>query len=96
MEIKYFKSWAGYSIPFKPVNEISREEAIQLKSYYLATYKNSIMISFEKILDKQREWIDHYSYDDKTGKILERVLHKSDGSISKQKFDKKGKLLKNK
>lgn len=54
-----------------------------------------MMISFEKILDKQRGLIDHYSYDDRTGKVIERVLHKSVGSISKQKFDKKGKLLKN-
>lgn len=91
---KYFESWSGYNIPFKPQKEISEEEAKCLRAYYTGVYKDDLLVSLEKILDNKREWIDFYEYRlDKGQALYERRMHKSDGSIITQKFDKNGKII---
>jgi hypothetical protein len=90
---RYFRSWGGYVIPYRPVGEITEEEARELRSYYVGEYNDGSLLNFEKIVDGEREWIDYYTYDTKTSAIKSRKMVKADGSIIEQLFDPKGKIV---
>ena len=48
---KYFKSWAGYSFPRRPVGPIGYADTEGLKSFYVAVYdENGSLIRFTKLL----------------------------------------------
>lgn len=90
---KYFESWSGYDIPFKPIREIPLERALTLKSYYIAKYRDGRLMSFEKILDGQSEWFDAYEYWENSPKLKQRTMSKASGEITMQRFDKSGSML---
>ncbi|MCF7967120.1 MAG: DUF6156 family protein [Methylobacter tundripaludum] len=91
--IKYFESWSGYNIPFKPIRETTLERALSLKAYYIGTYRQSRLITFEKILDNKREWIDVYEYWENSQKLRKRTMTKASGEVLVQNFDKNGNTL---
>lgn len=91
--IKYFESWSGYDIPFKPIREIPLARALTLKAYYIGTYKEDRLMTFEKILNNQREWIDAYEYWENSPKLRKRTMAKASGEVILQNFDPKGNLL---
>ncbi len=91
--IKYFESWSGYNIPFTPIREITLERALSLKAYYIATYRNEVLVSFEKILDSQREWLDVYEYWENSQKLKKRIMTHASGEVIVQNFDRSGNML---
>ena len=95
--IHYFKSWATYEIPFRPIDEISQENALKLKSYYIGYYTNNILLKFEKYLDNQLHWQDLYIYWPNTKILQKREMHHFDPTAVPyrvQNFDKKGNFIK--
>jgi antitoxin component YwqK of YwqJK toxin-antitoxin module len=90
----YFTGWKNYKIPFEPVGQIPFEKAKQLTAYYEAYFdKNGNIVSFKKYINGKIEWSDAYSYD-KSGTILNRILTRNDGTVIKQYFDEKGRIIK--
>ncbi len=81
-------------MPRVPENEVSKEEAQQNRSYYIATYEEDRLITFEKMLDGERMWFDTYEYWDETAILKTRTLTREDGSTTLQRFDEKGKIIK--
>lgn len=90
----YFKSFAGYNIPFHPIDPVSESEAKTLKAYYITFYNDKGKITeFAKFLNGELVFKDAYSYDDK-GKLHKRTLT----NLSTEKeiigyFDENGKLI---
>lgn len=92
-DIKYFESWSGYDIPFKPIREINLERALSLQAYYIGTYRDGRLVSFEKILDSKREWLDVYEYWENSNKLKKRTMTKASGEVILQNFDRNGNIL---
>lgn len=89
----YYAGWGSYRIPFVPQEEISEQQARSRRTYYVGRYDSEGRLArFDKYLDGEREWTDEYAYWD-NGRLNERVILKSDGSQTVQRFDRKGKLL---
>ena len=91
--IRYFESFAGYKIPFHPTGEFSRSEISRHDIYYVGTYEGNQLVSFEKRSEGQRIWLDTYTYWPDSKHLCERVMAKEDGSIVRQAFDKRGRLI---
>lgn len=90
----YFKSWSGYNIPYQPAEPVAEDEALTLDTYYVGKYSKGGLVSFEKIHNNQRVWIDEYEYWDETKVIKKRKMQKADGTVTEQEFDRKGKIIK--
>ena len=88
----YYGSFSGYSIPYKPIEELTYEEASQRDSYYVAHYdKEGKMTSFAKFLYGKFIFIDRYFY--YTSGVLERREGvKFTGESYIQYFDEEGNL----
>jgi hypothetical protein len=94
--IAYFGTWAGYRVPFVPRDPITREQALQRQTYYVAHYNQAgQLVRFEKHLDGALEWVDEYEYWD-DGTIQARLMTKADGTQTAQQFDRKGRIILNK
>lgn len=94
LNVQYFGGWSGYSIPFKPTEPISKEEAIKRTSYYIGYYNGKKLVKFEKFLNNTLEFTDEYEYWENTDVLKKRVMKKSDNSTTIQNFDKKGEVIK--
>ncbi len=90
----YYESFANYEIPFRPIGELTSEQAKSRDSYYIAYFNdNGAIVSFEKYLHGKSEFSDRYIY--KADGVLERrELTKASGEITTQYFDKNGKMIK--
>ncbi len=89
----YFGSWASYRIPFEPRDPISAAEAQQRRAYYVAYYNPAQQLTrFEKYLDGALAWTDEYDYWEH-GPLKTRRMHKADGSVSEQQFDRTGRII---
>jgi hypothetical protein len=91
--IRYFTSFAGYSIPFKPTGEVSTAETQAMDSYYIGRYEGKQLISFEKMEHGKRTWFDQYVYWPDGKHLKHRHMTKEDGSVVEQDFDRKGKMV---
>ena len=65
----YYKSWASYGLPHRPIDQISYEEAKRLANrgyaYYIAHFdRGGRITSFEKILDGKSSMKVNYEYGD--------------------------------
>jgi hypothetical protein len=88
----YFESFANYEIPFRPIGELTEEDAKSRKSYYTATFNDGgKILSFSKYLGGEIEFDDKYVYDQK-GALIRRELTKSNGEVIVHEFDKAGKI----
>lgn len=74
-------------MPYKPCHEVAEHEALMLKSYYIGEYDDGLLLSFEKVLNGRREWIDYYTYNERNSKLRSRRTVKSDGIVVEQLFD---------
>lgn len=64
---QYFKSWASYAIPMRPVHPISYEESEELSSYYLAVYdQQGNLTRFTKFVREALRTVDLKADDDLT------------------------------
>jgi Family of unknown function (DUF6156) len=90
---RYYASFSGYRIPFRPAHELNPAEVKELSSYFVARYVGKRLMSFENIVDGARMWLDEYTYwpDGKT--LQHRRMTKEDGSVVEQEFDRRGKII---
>lgn len=91
--VRYFGSWDSYKVPVIPSEPISPEEAAGRETYYIAYYREDQLVRFAKVSGGRMERTDEYSYWD-NGKIRERRMHASNGSLTIQQFDRRGRLVK--
>ena len=91
--IKYFKTFTGKFIPFRPAGEITKEQTVTLDAYYIATFEGKQLKSFEKILNEHREWLDEYTYWPGSNKLRHRRMEKADGSIVEQEYNRRGRFV---
>lgn len=91
--VKYFSSWGGYTLPFKPYDEISLEKALDRKSYYIGSYEEELLLVFEKVVEMETTFVDRYEYWKGRNKIKQRTMTKADGSVTVQFFNKRGKII---
>lgn len=89
----YFKSFAGYTIPYRPISPIKEDDAKSLQTYYIAFYNDNGQITeFSKYFKGKLVFKDVYTYDD-MGKLHKRIL--TNTATKKETigfFDENGKL----
>lgn len=91
----YFQGWDGYHIPFRPVKEITANQAKALKAYYVAYFdSDGKIISFTKYLYGKFDYGDNYIYDAK-GSLERREMTKYTGETIIQYWNKNERLLRN-
>ena len=79
--VQYYGSFAGYNIPFVPVEPLTWEQAKSRVSYYVAVYDTDDgLLSFTKYLDGKMVFRDEYTYS-ADGAPVKRKMTKSDGEI---------------
>lgn len=93
----YYKSWASYKLPYRPIDEISYKEAKQIEAsgyaYYEAFFnEDGFIITFKKYYHEKLDFAVSYYYE-------KGILVKSEGIDFEGKkqilyFDKKGKIIK--
>ena len=92
--IIYYGNFAGYHIPPKPIEIISKEEAFSRNTYYMGYYDDvGKLYRFEKYLKGELFFQENYEYHD-NGNIMKVYGTNPDGEYSSRYFDKKGNLLK--
>ncbi|MEM0995974.1 MAG: DUF6156 family protein [Bacteroidota bacterium] len=90
--VRYYASWSGYSIPFKPKREISFEETKVLPTYYIAHFRGANLVQFQKYCDGELEWTDRYTYWPDRRHLQKRTMTKASGEQTIQQFDERGNL----
>lgn len=91
--IKYYSSFSGYNIPLKPVEEISKDKASSANSFCIGYYDDSgELVRLEKWINNQLFFKHEYEYHINGRISVSRVLN-SEGVITVQFFNEKGKLL---
>jgi hypothetical protein len=93
----YYKSWADYFLPYRPVNEISLSEAKELGgqgyAYYIAFFNDiGMIVSFEKQYRGKMEFKATYYYD-KGVLRKEEVIDLSGKIIKSTMYDEKGRRI---
>lgn len=92
-ETVYFLGWSGTSMPRSPDNPTSEADAIRHQSFYRAEYDDQGRLGkFTKVLDGRVDWADEYTYWS-NGKLSQRRMTRSDGSQLLERYDKRGRLL---
>jgi len=95
--VHYFKSWATYHIPYRPIGKISKEEAEKLESYYIGYYDNNLLVKFEKYLNNELNWRNVFTYWPNTKILQKREMFHFDPTVEPhrvQNFDQKGNIIK--
>ncbi len=84
----YFESFSGYNIPFVPQGHITKAEAFNRNTYYVATYdSDGKLLEFKKVLNGKTIFIDKYIYNNINGKLVSRELTKENGEKIINSFD---------
>ena len=87
---RYFGSFAGYSIPFKPTEPLTAEEATSRASYYVGRYDaHERLASFAKYLDGKRFFLSEYTYD-QHGTFTKQKTTTQDGEVIEEWYNKRG------
>jgi len=91
----YSGSFDGNTIPFRPIEKLTEEEAKSRPVYYVVVvgYKDRI-ISFAKYHNGKKEFSDKYIYTYDAKYLERRELTASNGDIQTDYFDKSGKIIK--
>ncbi len=97
--IYYFESWATYHIPFKPTDEITKEQAMSPDNkyaYYVGYYEKGVLMIFEKHFNNLIEWRDVYTYWPNTKILQKREMFHFEPDVLPyqiQNFDEKGDMI---
>jgi hypothetical protein len=91
---QYYGGWGGYTVPFKPQEPLSEEEAKKREVYYIGYYDDKLLTVFEKYQNNVLLWKDQYEYWENTAVLKKRIMTQADGSEKPQDFDKKGNVIK--
>ncbi len=94
LHTRYFLSFSGYDIPFRPSEEVTEAVALERNTYYIGRYAQDLLITFEKVVEGQRMFLDEYEYWPGSKQLQHRRMVKEDGSVVEQEFDRRGKLIK--
>lgn len=90
--VKYFRSFAGYSIPLRLVDEILKEEADELAAYLVAEYDlDGKITAVVKMLSKRQSFKHRYDYFDNGNLRRVRIL-REDGKVTVHEYDIGGNL----
>ena len=98
--VRYFKSWASYELPIRPVDEISKKEAEELSkqyAYYEARYDSAgKLTSFKKHLNSEIIREIEYFYDPNDIVVKCETTNPSDPNtgMMEQYFDLSGTYIK--
>ena len=92
----YYKSWASYYLPYRPVEEISKQGAEELDrqgyAYYIAFFNEQGLIkSFEKRFKENMEFKVTYDYDN--GVLKKEEAIDMNGKVKITSYDKDGKRM---
>lgn len=90
---EYYQSFAGYNLPLKPVQKISKEEAEAAKTYCVAYFDGGRMVRLVKMLDGSVFFEHTYAYY-RDGKLMRAEVKNRDGAIKMHEFDASGALKK--
>jgi hypothetical protein len=93
LHTRYFLSFKGYDIPFRPSQEVPDSIALERKTYYIGRYAQDLLISFEKLVQGRRMFLDEYQYWPGSEVLQHRRMTKDDSTVMEQVFDRRGKLL---
>ena len=77
--VRYFLGFAGKTLPFKPKEEVSREQALASNPYCIVEYEDGRIVRFTKMLDGER-FFDHQFTYSADGTVETVVLTRADGS----------------
>jgi hypothetical protein len=93
----YYKSWASYFLPYRPVDEISRPDAEGLErqgfAYYIAFFDEQGLIkSFEKRYQGKMEFKVTYYYEN--GILKKEESLDANGKVKITLYDKNGERMK--
>ena len=89
----YYKSWATYQVPFKPVGEVAADKIKTMHAYYEAYFNDKGAIEkFTKYLYGNRDFYVTYTYRP-DGSLESGIGVNRDGKKNVQHFDSKGKLI---
>lgn len=93
--VVYYGSFAGYGIPLKPVEEISKTEAVSRQTYCMGYYNSSgDLYRFERYVNNGLFFQHDYEYYE-NGKIKMSKTINIDGKVIIHQFDKRGRPLAN-
>lgn len=93
LQTRYFLSFKGYDIPFRPSEEITEAVALERGTYYIGRYAQELLISFEKFVEGRRMFWDEYQYWPGSEVLQHRRITKEDGAVMEQDFDRRGKVV---
>lgn len=93
MTTRYFLSFNGYDIPFRPSEEVTESIALDRGTYYIGRYADGLLVSFEKVVEGQRMFWDECQYWPGKKTLQHRRMTKEDGVVLEQDFDQRGKLV---
>lgn len=90
----YYGDYKHYLIPFQPIEQLTHEEAIKRKVYYISYFNDKGQITlFEKYYKGKPEFTDKYYYR-KNGTLEKRETIRLNSETKVQLFDENGKLIK--
>lgn len=92
--MQYYRSFAGYDLPLKLIQPISKEEAISSEGGYLIGYfdENKKIIKIEAMYKNKIKFKHLYEYHP-NGKLKRLINSPSEGMDVVKDYDEKGKLL---
>ena len=93
----YYKSWASYFLPYRPVDEVTKSEAEELErqgySYYIAFFnEHGLIKSFEKRYQGKMEFKATFFYEN--GLLIKEESLVANGKMKHILFDKNGEIIK--
>ena len=93
----YYKSWASYLLPYRPVDEVTKSEAEELErqgyAYYIAFFNEQGLIkSFEKRYQGKMELKATFFYEN--GLLIKEESLDANGKMKHILFDKNGEIIK--
>lgn len=90
--VRYFLTFTGKTLPFKPVDEVSRDEALSDGSYCIVEYQNGRIVRFIKMANGKRSFEHRFTWF-RDGVMETYFLIRMNGSTSRFRYDQPGDLV---
>lgn len=92
-KIKYFANFVRKSTPIKPLEELTKEEALSKDVYGIAYYNDVGKISaFKIIINHNINLFEEYEYYN-NGKLMRVTLTNSEGQVYITNYDREGRRI---
>jgi hypothetical protein len=83
--VEYFQSFAGYSLPLKPVHKISKEEAEASRTYCVGYFNDGKLVRLTRVLDGAK-FFDHVYVYYPDGRLRHAEVTNRDGVVKTHDF----------